>query len=285
MVKFKELGYKNIEEYDDDFLNNLLTTNHTDEFFTNQEKVFNAVKKFNSQIDKLNPLTKISSKVDLEREFIKTIESYPETKPLLPLILAIRDKKFPVMDIDKGEVEEINFSKNSMDMRRIINFSKNSGILDLFLEINDLKSYLLGVEVGLDTNARKNRSGQSFEKIVSNFLDKSLKNHPTLTYEEEYTIKLERNKRFDFVIFENGMPKIVFECNFYNGGGSKPIEVAHAYVELQKQVKKANMKFVWITDGLGWKTMFNTLKSVSPEIDFILNYEMLEKTFDDLLKI
>lgn len=284
MVKYEELGYKSIEEYDYDFLNNLLTTNHTYEFFTNQEKVLNAVKKLNSQIDKLNPLTKVAPE-NLEKEFLKTIGTYPETKQVLPLILAIREKKFPIMNIDKGEVEEIDFSKNSKDIEKITTFSKNSGIFDFFLEINDLKSYLLGVEVGLDTNARKNRSGHSFERIVSNFLDKSLKNHPTLTYEAEYTIKLERNKRFDFVIFENEMPKIVFECNFYNGGGSKPIEVAHAYVELQKQVKKANMKFVWITYGLGWKTMFNTLKSVSPEIDFILNYEMLEKTFDDLLKI
>lgn len=284
MVKYEELGYKSIEEYDYDFLNNLLTTNHTYEFFTNQEKVLNAVKKLNSQIDKLNPLTKVAPE-NLEKEFLKTIGTYPETKQVLPLILAIREKKFPIMNIDKGEVEEIDFSKNSKDIEKITTFSKNSGIFDFFLEINDLKSYLLGVEVGLDTNARKNRSGHSFERIVSNFLDKSLKNHPTLTYEAEYTIKLERNKRFDFVIFENEMPKIVFECNFYSATGSKPIEVAHAYVELQKQVKKANMKFVWITDGLGWKTMFNTLKSVSPEIDFILNYEMLEKTFDDLLKI
>lgn len=284
MVKYEELGYKSIEEYDYDFLNNLLTTNHTYEFFTNQEKVLNAVKKLNSQIDKLNPLTKVAPE-NLEKEFLKTIGTYPETKQVLPLILAIREKKFPIMNIDKGEVEEIDFSKNSKDIEKITTFSKNSGIFDFFLEINDLKSYLLGVEVGLDTNARKNRSGHSFERIVSNFLDKSLKNHPTLTYEAEYTIKLERNKRFDFVIFENEMPKIVFECNFYSATGSKPIEVAHAYVELQKQVKKANMKFVWITDGLGWKNMFNTLKSVSPEIDFILNYEMLEKTFDDLLKI
>lgn len=284
MVKYEELGYKSIEEYDYDFLNNLLTTNHTYEFFTNQEKVLNAVKKLNSQIDKLNPLTKVAPE-NLEKEFLKTIGTYPETKQVLPLILAIREKKFPIMNIDKGEVEEIDFSKNSKDIEKITTFSKNSGIFDFFLEINDLKSYLLGVEVGLDTNARKNRSGHSFERIVSNFLDKSLKNHPTLTYGAEYTIKLERNKRFDFVIFENEMPKIVFECNFYSATGSKPIEVAHAYVELQKQVKKANMKFVWITDGLGWKTMFNTLKSVSPEIDFILNYEMLEKTFDDLLKI
>ena len=282
MVKYEELGYKNIEEYDYDFLNNLLTTNHTYEFFTNQEKVLNAVKKLNSQIDKLNPLTKVAPE-NLEKEFLKTIGTYPETKQVLPLILAIREKKFPIMNIDKGEVEEIDFSKNSKDIEKITTFSKNSGIFDFFLEINDLKSYLLGVEVGLDTNARKNRSGHSFERIVSNFLDKSLKNHPTLTYGAEYTIKLERNKRFDFVIFENEMPKIVFECNFYSATGSKPIEVAHAYVELQKQVKESNMKFVWITDGLGWKKMFTTLKSVSPEIDYILNYRMLEKTFDNLL--
>ena len=48
----------------------------------------------------------------------------------------------------------------------IVEFCKKSGILDLFGEINDLYAYLLGMEVGLDSNARKNRSGKIFEQLV-----------------------------------------------------------------------------------------------------------------------
>ena len=53
-------------------------------------------------------------------------------------------------------IQCIKFSKNSIDTEGIVKFAKHTGLLDLFLKINDLESYLVGVEVGLDINARKN---------------------------------------------------------------------------------------------------------------------------------
>lgn len=284
MVKWDNLGYANNSEYENDFLENLLVTNHTYDFFVNQDKIFESIENLNSTIDKLNPLTKVESDV-LEDEFMKTIKDYPETIPLLPKILAVRENKVPIMDIEANTTEKIDFTKKSKDLEKIKTFSRKTGLLNLFLEIDDLKSYLTGVEVGLDTNARKNRSGHSFERIVSNAIAKKIKNYPNLTYKAEYTIQLERTKRFDFVIFEEEIPKLVFECNFYSGTGSKPIEVAHSYVDLQKQIHGQDMKFIWITDGLGWKKMFKTLKEVSPEIDYILNYKMFNERFEKLMRL
>ena len=46
----------------------------------------------------------------------------------------------------------------------------------LFGEINDLYAYLLGVEVGLDSNARKNRSGEIVQNLVELLLKRKLGN-------------------------------------------------------------------------------------------------------------
>ncbi|EFC93954.1 hypothetical protein METSMIF1_02342 [Methanobrevibacter smithii DSM 2374] len=80
------------------------------------------------------------------------------------------------------------------------------------------------------------------------------------------------------------MPKFLFECNFYSDSGSKPIEVANAYIDLNKQIKEQNMIFIWVTDGFGWKKMYNALHKASANIDFVLNYNMLKNTLDNLLK-
>lgn len=170
-------------------------------------------------------------------------------------------------------------------MEDVIEFSIKTGLLDLFNNINDLYSYLVGTEVGLDTNAMKNRSGHIFEDIVGNLLNdkiNSIKDYKIV--KEDPNIIIKRNKRFDYVIYKGDSPKIAVECNFYNASGSKPIEVAHAYEELQKELNDKNITFLWVTDGIGWKKMFSTFMSVAQDIDFILNLNMLNENFEKIIK-
>jgi len=61
------------------------------------------------------------------------------------------------------------------EIKDIVEFCKKSGILNLFGEINDLYAYILGMEVGLDSNARKNRSGKIFEQLVGLLLKKKIR--------------------------------------------------------------------------------------------------------------
>lgn len=93
-------------------------------------------------------------------------------------------------------------------------------------------SYLVGTQVGLDTHARKNRSGKVFEDIVGKLLAEKIKDKSELRLGKEDTIPFERTKRWDHVIYKHDDPVIFFECNFYNASGSKPIEVAHTYADL-----------------------------------------------------
>ena len=282
MVNYTSLGYESLDEYNIDFFGTLLETNHTYEFFVNWEKVFNNLKDHLIEISILNSLNKVESS-QVESHFREILRQYPHVVKILPTILAIRDKKVDVLDIEENQFKIVDFSNRRFDADEIVDFCKKSGLLDLFSKIDDLYSYLVGTEVGLDTNGRKNRSGHVFEDIVGELLAKKIENHPEYRLGKEEAITFQRTKRWDYVIYYKNVPKFLFECNFYNGTGSKPIEVANAYVDLQNQIKNSHLVFIWVTDGKGWKKMSKALQSVSPGIDYIVNYNILNKSIDKIL--
>ncbi|MDR1819554.1 MAG: type II restriction endonuclease [Methanobrevibacter sp.] len=283
MSNYSKLGYKSLENYSQYFLDSLLETNRTYDFFIDWDKVFSKLENYLIEINILNSLTKISS-TSISEKFIEILKKYPECVPVLPMILAIRDKKIGILDADDKTFKNIDFSKRYFKMDEIIKFSKKTGLLNLFSEINDLYSYLTGTEVGLDTNARKNRSGHIFEKLVGDTLNETIKDKEEYKLvAEDKNIKLRRNKRFDHVIYKNNILKFVFECNFYNSTGSKPIEVAHAYIDLQDSISNSGMTFIWITDGLGWRKMFTTLKPALNKIDYIFNYNIFRDNIEKIL--
>ncbi|WP_296858549.1 DpnII family type II restriction endonuclease [uncultured Methanobrevibacter sp.] len=283
MVKYNKMGYSSLDEFSNNFLDTLLESNHTYEFYVNWDKVYDNLKKHLVEISILNSLNKVQPE-KLEIEFRKIINDYTEVVPLLPLILAIRNKKVPVFNIQSKSSKIINFSKKGFNTDEIVEFSLKTGLLNLFNNIDDLYSYLVGTEVGLDTNARKNRSGHIFEDAVGTLLQEKITNREGFNIvKEDINVDIERNKRFDYVIYKNNVPRIVFECNFYNSTGSKPIEVAHAYANLQEDIDKTNLIFIWVTDGFGWKKMISSLLNAGENIDYILNYQMLNKLLDDFL--
>lgn len=100
MVDYKKLGYKNIEEYNIEFLDTLLNTNRTYEYFVDWKKVFSKLEDKIVEISILNALSKIQTE-NVEEKFREILNKYPECVPLLPTILAIRDIKFDVFDSEK----------------------------------------------------------------------------------------------------------------------------------------------------------------------------------------
>ena len=118
MVKYEVLGYTSQEEYKEDFFNNLLPTNHSFNYFVNWNKVFKNVKQYSIEISILNSLSKVDEE-DLEVEFRKIINCYPEVVPLLPAILAIRFKsKNLTVDILEKHLKLItSMMKNLMKMK------------------------------------------------------------------------------------------------------------------------------------------------------------------------
>ena len=169
------MGYSSINEYSEDFLNTLLESNHTYEFYVNWDKVYDNLKNHMVEISILNSLNKFSHN-ELESKFREIIINYGEVVPLLPLILAIRNKKVPIFNVEDKSSKIINFSKKGFNIDEIVEFSIKTGLLELFNNIDDLYSYLVGTEVGLDTNARKNRSGHIFEEAVGILLEEKIRN-------------------------------------------------------------------------------------------------------------
>lgn len=284
---YKKLGFNSIEDYKNEFLNSLLVTNHNFDFFVNWEKIYDNLKENLTEISILNSLNKVSSD-EVESEFRKIITYYPEVVPILPSILAIRfeKKKEFTVDIFDGELKKYDFNDETYDVEDVVYFCKQTGLLDLFNKISDLYTYLLGTEVGLDTNGRKNRSGTSFESFIENLLEDLLKDYSEYSFTSQtFVEKINRKKQADFVISKNGKQFIIIECNFYNSIGSKPIEVANAYIDLQNQLSKENLIFLWITDGQGWTRMNSTLVEVLPSIDYLLNYNLLKKYLKTILEL
>ena len=137
MVNYSKLGYSSIDEFSNDFLNTLLESNHTYDFYVNWDKVYRNLENHLVEISILNSLNKVPAS-DLENKFREIIVKYNEVVPLLPLILAIRNKKVPIFNVETKSSKKINFLKNSFDTEEIVEFSIKTGLLNLFNNIDDL---------------------------------------------------------------------------------------------------------------------------------------------------
>lgn len=284
MVRYDILGFESESEYFNYFFRTLLQTNWTYDYFVKWKKVKENVRKYVKEISLLNSISKVlpeSRKEELKSIFIK----YPETIPVVPSIIALREQNISVLEIgEKAFYKVFDFSRKRISESEAENltvFCEKVGVLSLFGEINDLYAYLLGVEVGLDSNARKNRSGEIFQQLSSLLLKKRLRDLNLEIRTEDPNVQTARSKRADFVIYSGGKPRIAVECNFYNTTGSKPIETANAYIDLQRKIhEKSGFSFIWITDGPAWEKMRLTVVQCFREIDFPMNYTIANEKLD-----
>lgn len=134
-------------------------------FYVNFKKVYGNVNKIKVELNILNSL--IGSK-DIERDFEKLVADYPKVLKCIPVLLAVRSKEIFVKD-DDGEYL-FDFYEQNHTTREYIMFMQKTGLFDLIANhvINNLVDYVTGVEVGLDSNGRKNRGGHLMEKLVEN---------------------------------------------------------------------------------------------------------------------
>lgn len=174
------------------------------------------------------------------------------------------------------------------DIEKYLTFVKKIGLKDLISskKITNLVDYMIGVEAGLDSNGRKNRSGTVMEDIVEVFISdlchkqgyRYLKEANSKKIREEYSYDVpvdKSSRRYDFVI-DNRHELFIIETNFYGGGGSKLKSTAGEYRKLFDTLS-GRYKFIWITDGLGWKKTAKPLREAFDHNDYIFNLDMIEK--------
>lgn len=298
----EELEAKNENEVFEFLIRSLKPSNMLWSYFVNWEKVLRNTKGIEVELNILNSLVGKSEK-EFDENFRRLVSEYPQIIPILPA-LAVRDgknkKDFKILvDFRNKKLiyQDYNFSKDrntKEDIEKYLIFIKETKIKDLLIskEIKNLVDYMIGVEAGLDSNARKNRGGTAMEGIVEGFIQDVCKrkdyrylkeaNAENIKKEFGYETPVDKSsRRYDFVI-NNGKELFIFETNFYGGGGSKLKSTAGEYRNLF-DVLRGKHKFIWITDGIGWKGTSRALRETFDYNDYLLNLAMLERGILDYL--
>ena len=250
------------------------------DYYTDFAKVYANAARLKVEIYILNSL--VGSK-NIERDFENLLAKYPECLKAVPILLAVRAEEIFCCDTN------YRFDEKIQSVEQYKYFMRRTGLFDLLQNriVSNLYDYVTGIEVGLDSNGRKNRGGHQMENLVEKFLREA-----GVTYRKEmYLADVERTfgldlsaisaagtstKRFDFVA-KSGETVFGFERNFYTSGGSKLNETARSYKMIAEESENiGGFKFVWITDGDGWKFARKNLKETFLILDTLYNISDLE---------
>ena len=138
-------------------------------YYVDFEKVFVNVDSIKIELNILNSL--IGSK-DIENDFEKLLAGYPQILKCIPALLAVRGREIYTIDGD-GEYL-FNFKTMNYSVEEYKMFMRKTSLFDLISNhiINNLVDYVTGVEVGLDSNGRKNRGGHLMENLVESYFQK-----------------------------------------------------------------------------------------------------------------
>lgn len=263
------------------FMSQLQETNQTLDFFCDFEKIAKNVEDIKLSLCMLNSLL---GATDM-RKAVETIWKRDKSAfNVMDILIAVRSEGHKKVLNSLGECVVIDSLFKSVD--GVMEYLDNTGLTEVFQQnkIKDLVDYVFGIETGLDSNARKNRSGHVMEGVVARIFDEAGVGYRQEVYSREWASISKAlgsdEKRFDFVI-ESKSKIYLIEVNFYSGGGSKPNEVARSYSDIAPKINSVNgFEFVWITDGIGWKSARNKLQEAYSIIPSIYNLTSI----DDFIK-
>lgn len=288
-------------------ISDLKETIYPSDFLVDFTKVTNNITKHEINLNILNTLI---GKENIEDVFKTIVETYPEVLESIPILLATHETKIKSLSVStttllesiKSRTSEkvysdykiYNFKNKNEDTKEYTKYLKNSGLFDLLKDkkIKNLVDYVLGIEVGMDTNARKSRSGQIMETITEEYI----KLIPDVEYlvqpkakdiDKKYGTNLssiyKATKKFDFAYISKIDGKLILvETNYYGAQGSKPNETARSYMRLNEDLKQIEgIRFVWITDGKGW---IPSRKNLEDAYDVIEHLYIIKDLEDGILE-
>ena len=263
----------------------------TFDYFVNWKKVFDNVNPIEKELNILNYLI---GKENIEEETCKLIKQYPNIIKAFPFLIASREKSFEVLIDVKNFISKIydfsNLYPTDEQIKDLTNFVFCSGLAEILKNkhVKNLVDYTIGVEVGLDSNGRKNRSGMMMEGIVEVFVEECCQTNNAeyiaqataekINTKWNLSVAMDNSSRIiDFTINKDG--KLYFiEVNFYSGGGSKLKSTATEYCEMYDRYHRQGIEFIWITDGAGWHITEKPLREYFDMSDYLLNLEMLRNS-------
>ena len=293
---YKNIGLQTDKQIFNYFIDTMIPTNKTWDYFLNWDKVTSGVDRHRNELDILNPLCYSNS---LDEDLKNILRNNPSVVKVFPLLIAMRSDNISILDsfsLPEFNFHTFNFRKppeSDETIELFVEFFKKSGLGRLIEKkrIKNIHDYVLGIEAGLDSNGRKNRSGAIMESLIKNLLTNVYNLDSTNFTDQGDPKKVKElwgidlpidktSRRADFIIYKNN--KIFWiETNFYSGGGSKLKSTAGEYKSLYEFCNSNNIEFIWITDGGGWKSAEKAIEETFIETDYIFNLSMVK---DGVLK-
>lgn len=266
------------EEQFSTFISQLKETNQTLDFFCDFNKISQNVNNIKLSLCMLNSLIGANDM----RKAVETIWQRDKSAfNVMDILIAVRSKGQKKVIDSLGNCVVLDILFESVD--GVMEYLYNTGLTEIFQQqkIKNLVDYVFGIETGLDTNARKNRSGHIMENTVAKIFDANNIQYRQEVYSTEWqsitNVLGDDEKRFDFVV-ETPQKKYLIEVNFYSGGGSKLNEVARSYSDIAPKINSVEgFEFVWITDGIGWKSARNKLQEAYNIIPSVYNLTDMEE--------
>lgn len=260
------------------FMSQLKETNQTLDFFCDFDKIHDNVEDIKLSLCMLNSLI---GATDMQSA-VETIWRRDKSAfNVMDILIAVRSEGKKKVLNSLGECVILDSLFESVD--GVMEFLNDTGLAEVFQsqKITNFVDYVFGVETGLDSNARKNRSGHVMENVVAEIFENNGVDYRTEVYSSEWVEMTKAlgddEKRFDFVI-ETPQKIYLIEVNFYSGGGSKLNEVARAYSDIAPKINAVDgFEFVWVTDGIGWNSAKNKLQEAFNIIPSIYNLTSIEE--------
>ena len=253
------------------FMSQLKETNTTLDFFCDFKKINSNVESISIKLNQLNYLI---GQDDMDEAIRRLWNENPQAFSIMDILIAVRKKENKKAILNDWSIKPI--SRLFDDVESVIEYVHGTGLYSVLKnkQVKNLVDFVFGIETGLDTNARKNRSGHLMETHVANIFNSYGIKFRQEVYSTEYpelAVLGKDKKRFDFVI-EKSSRQYLIEVNFYSNGGSKINEIARAYSELSPKINAVDgFEFVWITDGIGWHSARNKLEEAFYAIPNVYN--------------
>ena len=151
----------------DKFMSQLQETNQTLDFFCDFDKIADNIDNIKLSLCMLNSLI---GTTDLRKSVEMIWNRDSSAFRIMDILIAVRGKKVILNSAGKCVILDRLFT--SVD--GIMEYLEGTGLANIFREkrINNLVDYVSGIEVGLDSNARKNRSGNVMEEMIADILKK-----------------------------------------------------------------------------------------------------------------